>query len=319
MSKPLIVKVDASALKESSCMRRFYWNVYSGYTSKLQTNDVEFGSSFHEFVKVMRHNPGRFDLATQAALKRFSVPMEVKPEKSYLTPEYLLRVCLDFWQNYIEKDQFETVVDNGTPLVELGFCYPYYTSDDIEVQLCGTIDDICKHKHGTYALRDYKTTSVYKADAYLDGYRLSPQLMFYRMVLGYYAKTYPESIFAKIAKLDVACFIDAVFLKGKTQPAEFKRSEVFMFSADQMGEFELLVNKKVLALVDALRASIASGEIPIREGMINGACQTVYGHCKYFNVCKQLNMIHGQHMLNRYFIQRTYNPLAFGKEHEIPA
>lgn len=312
MSQKLILRVDASALKESSCARRFYWNVVSGYRTRLNSNDIEFGSAFHEFVKTMRENPGNYAMAIKAAQERYAVPMEFKEKKQYMNATYLTRVCMDFWQNWVEQDMFETVVKDGKPLVELKFSYPYYADDDVEVLLCGTIDDICKHRHGTYALRDYKTTSVYDKAAYLSAYMLSPQLMFYKMIVDYYGRTYPESIFGELSQKNIACMIDGIFLAGAAKPPAFERSEVFVFHRAQMEEFEQLVKQRVLALVAHVKANV----LPMREGMINGACQTVYGKCKYFNACIQNDDIARTHILNRHFIQQEYNPLKFGAEHE---
>lgn len=289
-------------------MRRLYLTVISGYKEKLNYNDIEFGSAFHEFIKTMKENPGRYDLATAAAIARYSVPMQQKPEKSYMNTTYLLNLCMNFWEKWVAQDQFETLTmpTTGKPMVELKFSYPYYSDEQVEVQLCGTIDDICKHKHGTYALRDYKTTSVFKTDQYLSAYHLSPQLMFYRMVLDYYARTYPASIFGEINRKDVACLIDGVFLRGKSAPPEFKRSEVFIFPRSQMDEFEHLVYKKVMELVAVVKSGNA---LPKREGMMNGACQTVYGNCKFFGACKQIDDLTTQFMLDRHFIQVPYDPL----------
>lgn len=309
-----ILRIDASALKESACARRFYWNVVSGWRTAVNTNDIEFGSAVHEFIKVMRLNPGRYDMAIQAAQKRFSVPMTVKDTKKYLTPTYLTTTCLNFWQDWIEKDQFETCkAEDGTPLVELKFSYPYYADDQVEVLLCGTIDDICKHKHGTYALRDYKTTSVYRADDYLAGYNLSPQLLFYKMIVDFYGRTYPDSLFGEYSKRNIACMIDALFLKGASKPAEFKRSEVFVFEPTQVAEFERLVRQRIMNLVDYVKREV----LPEREGMVNGACQTVYGPCKYFGACIQRDAVGTELMLKRHYVQVEYNPLAFDKQNEI--
>lgn len=311
MSK-LILRIDASALKESSCLRRFYWNVVDGYRTSINTNDIEFGSAFHEFVKVLKENPDRYDLATQAAKERYSVPMETKGGKGYMTMTYLVETCMRFWQQWVEKDNYKTIVGpDGKPLVELKFSYPYYADDQVEVLLCGTIDDICE-RNGSYAIRDYKTTSVGKRDQYLAGYELSAQLLFYRLILSYYAKTYPESLFAKLHRENAACFIDAIFLQGASKPPEFARSPIFNFPQAQLDEFEQLVNKRILDLVTYVKAQ----QLPMREGMINGACQTVYGACKFFGACVQKDEIGRQHILNRYFIQREYNPLKFGAEHE---
>lgn len=312
MSK-ILLRVDASAIKESSCSRRFFWNVVSGYREKLNTNDVEFGSAFHEFIKVMKLNGGNYAEAIMAAVERFNVPMEIKKDKQYLTAQYLQRLCIRYWDEYVKQDSFETLTgSDGKALVEEKFSFPYYADDQVEVALCGTIDDLCKHKHGTVALRDYKTTSVYKADQYLNGYLLSPQLLFYRLVVRLYARTYPTSLLGDLEKRNIACFIEGVFLRGATQPAEFKRSEVFFFPEQQIVEFEQLLQQRIIRLVEDVKKNI----VPIREGMINGACQTVYGHCKFFGACKQPDDIATNHMLSRYFIQRPYNPLTFGDEHK---
>ena len=311
MNKKLIIRIDASALKESSCMRRFYWNTIGGYRSKLNTNDIEFGSAFHEFVKVMKQQPDNYAAAVKAAQDRYKVPMEMKSQKQYMTATYLTNLCISFWQEWVAKDDFETIVRNGNPLVELKFSYPYYADDKVEVLLCGTIDDICKHKHGTYALRDYKTTSVYDSTQYLSAYLLSPQLMFYKMIVDYYGRTYPNSLFGELSQKNIACFIDGVFLAGASKPPTFKRSDVFIFNARQMAEFEQLVHKQVMSLVEYVKSEV----LPIREGMINGACQTVYGKCKYFNACIQSDELGTQLTLNRHFIQVEYNPLKFGDEH----
>jgi len=299
-------------------MRRLFWNVVGGYRSKLQTNDVEFGSAFHEFVKIMKQT-GDSVRAYDAAQKRFDVPMEVKPEKKYLTTNYLLQTCALFWQHVVSKDQFATVIHPVTkaPMVERKFSVPYFANDRVEILLTGTMDDICKHKHGTYAIRDYKTTSVYKTDLYLSGYRLNPQLLFYHMVIGHYANLYPASIFADITARGFSCFIEGIFLRGATQPVEFKRSELFQFDKGQLDEFKKLVDKKVQELVTIAENWLDNpAAIPPRDGMINGACQTVYGHCKYFLPCSQPDDISCGHMLNRFFIQQEYNPLKFGHEHK---
>lgn len=307
------IRLDASALKESSCSRRLVWTTVDGYREEKNSNDIEFGSAFHEFIKVMKETNGNYAEATMAAVNRYNVPMYIKDRrKDYMTAQYLQVLCFKYWEQYVAKDQFETVVIDGKPLVELKFSYPYYVDDEVEVSLCGTIDDVCKHRHGTYAIRDYKTTSVYKKDEYLSGYALSPQLMFYRMVVSLYAKTYPDSIFAQINKHGFSCFIEGVFLQGATKEPEFKRSELFIYTPEQMNEFQKLVDRKVRQLVELVKA----GVVPDREGMINGACQTVYGPCKFAIACKQQTSVGVGHMLNRFFIKREYNPLAFGKEHE---
>ena len=290
-------------------MRRFFWTVVSGYTSAVNSSDIEYGSAVHEFIKSMRYFPERYDLATAAALKRFDVPMTVKPQKRYMDKNHLLKTCLNYWQQYLSKDQYQTLVVNGSPLSEVKFSYPYYSDNELEVALCGTLDDISKHTHGNYALRDYKTTSVGKVDDYLSAYELSPQLLFYRMLVRYYARSYPDSIFAELEAKNLAACIEGIFLRGADKPVEYKRSEVFVFKSEQIDEFEKLVYAKIMQLVEYVKQEV----LPHREGMLNGNCSTVYGSCKFFAVCKQNDEIARQGMLDRYFTKREYNPLKFGE------
>lgn len=307
MSEKRIIKLDASALKESSCMRRLYWNVVEGWREATPNNDTEFGSAVHEYIKVMRLNPGRFDLATQAANERYSVPMRIKAKKQYMTKEYLILVCQSLWLTYLSNDLFETVIVDGKPLVELKFSWPFYSDDDLEIILCGTIDDVCKHKYGTYAIRDYKTTSVGESDTYLHGYYLSAQLLFYRLIIRYHALRYPDSIWGTLERQNTHCFIDGIFLRGASKPAEFIRSDIFSFDQAQLDEFEKLVKLATTELVYYLK----QGTVPDRQGMLNDSCTTKFGPCKYFNACKQPSLNAAQRILANTYIQKPYDPLNF--------
>jgi len=212
--------------------------------------------------------------------------------------------------DYLEASDFETLINptTGQPLVELKFEIPYYTDEFCEVYLCGTIDDLCKHRSGCYAVRDYKTTSVWDSKDYLLGYALSPQLMFYRMAVEWHAAQYPNSIFAEmISKGTLACFVEGIFLNGKDKEPVYLASEKHQFTDDKMEEFKTLLNKQIKRLV----THVSAGVKPYREGMFNGACQTVYGKCKFFHVCNALDEVHAQHLLNNNFVQKPYDPLNY--------
>lgn len=301
-----IIRVDASALKESSCMLRLYRTVVQGYRAPISTNDMEYGSAFHQFVATMKQT-GEMGLAIQAAQKRFDVPMEIKYEKKYLDANHLIETCMLFWETFASRDEFVTLTHDGKPMVEVKFSWPFYKDDDVEVHICGTADDICKHKRGTYAIRDYKTTSVGKVQQYMHGYKLSPQLLTYRLILRYYARAYPTSIFATIENSGCCVFIDGIFLRGKDKDPEFVRSEVEPIAEDKLTEYEELLHKTIRELV----ALIKSPSNLRRDGLLNGACHTIYGHCKFFNACAAPDDIARDHVLRRNFITKPYDPLSF--------
>lgn len=302
-----IIRVDASALRESACMLRFYRTVVQGYRVPINSNDMEFGSAFHVFVAEMKRTKGNIGLAIQATQKRWRVPMEVKYKKKYMDETFLLTTCMNFWEQFGSKDEFVTLEHDGKPMVEVKFSWPYYVDDTLEILICGTADDICKHKRGTYAIRDYKTTSSWDQQEYLYGYKLSPQLLTYRLILRYYAKRYPDSIWNVIERSGCCVFIDGIFINGKDKPVEFIRSEVEAIAEDKLAEYEKLLARKVAELVDVVKSNV----IPVREGLLNGACHTVYGHCKFFDACAAPDNIAAEHVLRRNFIQKTYDPLTF--------
>jgi hypothetical protein len=316
MQKTLII-LDASALKESACGLRLFRNVVLGYRGKLNYNDIEFGSAFHLFRKIFREK-GMAGMAEgmMAATDYFNnKPMLVKHNKKYLDVLFLQKTCLSYATTY-ENDNFKPVVDGGEALLELTFSFPYYVDDEVEILMAGTMDEIGKFINGTYAVCDAKTSSVWNIEDYFRSYYLSPQLLFYRWTLRKYAEMFPDTIYAKINMHDVALFIDGIFYKGKDAEPIFKRSEVFLFEDAKLNEFEQLLHREVMKLVADVKKFRADPTYqPMRQGMINGACETVYGHCKYHAACAAKQAEWSEAVLKNNFVQRFYNPLA----HSDPA
>lgn len=328
--KKFILMLDASALKLLPCAQKFYNTVLLGYRSAVNSNDIEYGSAFHLFVKIMVDSNGDYSKAIPAATEYFKkVKKIVKPKKEWMTEQHLVTTCMNYWENYNrpQKDVWQTVRHNGKALTELKFAtLPYYTDDrpftlagvqysGIEILLTGTIDDICKREGGCYALRDYKTTSVWDIDSYLQGYQSSAQLKFYAFVTYWYARqypqsTYPESPYAEIlAKGRIGAFIDGVFLKSGKSASEqtsFKRSNIFVFSENELAYFKKGIDEvaipKILAMLHGR---------PYEEGLLSDTCKIVYGECEFFHSCTAMNSEMKQQLLDTRFIKKSYNPLQF--------
>ena len=312
MNKTTLI-LDASAIKESACMLRLFNTVVLGYKGKISYNDVEFGTAFHIFRKIYREKgmPGMAEGMLAASAYYKDRPMLIKHNKKYLDLTFLQKVCLEYATIY-QQDNLTPVKDrDGEALLELTFAYPYYVDDEVEVLLAGTMDEIGKFHAGTYAIVDAKTTSVWDIDSYFRAYYLNAQLLFYRVALNYYASAHPESIFAEINKFDVACMIDGIFLKGATADPIFRRSEVFLFSAEQVAEFEVLLRRKIMELVGHVKMWRQDANYrPLREGMINTACETVYGPCKYHPACAAKDPQWREAVYENNFRVKSYNPLA---------
>ena len=298
-----ILMINASLLKESSCRLRTYYTLVRGYKAPQTTNDVQYGSAVHEFIKQMKLNGGNMHKALPPARLIFNKPCIQKTMKKWMTEQHFIKDCMDYWDQMGDpKDEWITC----TNLVEQKFAVPYLITDTHEVILVGTIDDVCQRgNNGMFAIRDYKTTTMgYNADTYLAGYRLDPQLKFYYFVLMQYAKTYPESVFASMFDKGVGCFIRGIFLQSTLdKELVIKDSEVFQFKEKDMLEFKLMLDEKIQEIIKL------STQMPPPDGILNGACKTVYGPCKYHNACGAVDEFARDHVLSHTFIQKPYDPL----------
>lgn len=301
-----LIRFNASAAKESSCLMRTWLTVIEGYKETVPNNDIIFGSALHEYIKQMRLTNGNFALATKAALEVHASPKKIKSKKEYMeSTNYLILTCQRVWTE-LQASPFKTLTDAaGVPLVEKQFSIPYYTDETVDVTLEGTIDDLCKHTHGAYAVNDYKSTTSWDHKEYLKGYQMSPQLMFYVMAVEYYGNKYPDGIFGKMVKAGIYSFVTGLFLAGRDKDVEVERSDVIKFSEDKMHEFRSMLNRTVRNLV----ACVKDKRPPLREGMFNGACQTIYGPCKFFNVCNAPDEAQRNYILKNQFAKKPYDPL----------
>ena len=319
MSNKLLVMLDASALSASSCALRLHLINVVGLKSKLNFNDLEFGTAFHKFRAIYREE-GEAGLAKglKTAKNYYeNTPMAIKDGKSYLTSTFLQKVCFEWAEKY-NQDSFETLkVKNEKgieeSLLEVRFAIPYYIDDSLELLLAGTMDEIGKWKGGIYSICDAKTTSVWKEDEYFSAFQLSTQMIFYRWLIKKYGEVYPDSIYAKIDREECGVFIDGVFLKGKETPTVYRRSEVFRFSNETLEEFSLILDTKIRDMISWIKMWQSDRIIPFREGMINNSCETKYGKCVYFHLCNSPDKEAREAIEAYNFKLEFYNPLEFQK------
>ena len=317
MSEKTLVILDASAMSQSGCILRLFRTVVEGYRPKLNTNVIEFGSSFHLFRKIFREKSdvGLAEGINIAKEYFTTVPMVEVPNKKYLTPVFLMRICIEYAEKYA-KDSFKPIwvdTEKGRePLLELKFAFPYYVDDEMEILIAGTIDEIGKKKNGIVSLVDAKTTAMWDIKSYFQSFELSPQLRFYKWALFKYAEAYPESFVAQLCSDIIGCQIDGIFYKGADKEVEYKRSDVMLFQDDpKMKEFDRLVAQKVVQLIEAIKWWKNHNKTPMREGMLNGSCQTKYGLCNFFTSCSAVDETTRNVILDYNFIKKPYNPLLF--------
>jgi len=304
--------LNASASKISACDRRFYMTVVKGWRNKVNTNDIEYGSGFHKFTSGVEEHPPEqaFALAMRDALDYFDkVPMDVKSKKKYLDRLHLIKTCSEWYNTFRSTDDFQILRVDGKPMCESTFEIPFYTQDDYSVVVCGTIDKVGKFPNGCWAIGDYKTTSSWEIDNYLEGYSLSVQLRFYLWAFLRHCQSAPlGSPLRNLTILNCGAFIDGIFLNGADKTT-FKRSRMFLLKQADMDEFEGQLLAKAKHLVTLAKAD----RLPERTGIMVDACETKYGKCPFFGACASPDDVSFGHIVKQKMVQVDYNPLNFGK------
>jgi hypothetical protein len=322
MNKPIItILLDSSALRLSACQRRIFLTVIEGWRGKIQYNDVEYGSAFHKFASTIEEQGGNdtaFAPAIRATTEYFeNKPMVIKSKKKYLNNLHLVKTCTDWYHGFRSHDDFQILkTDEGHPLVEIQFSIPYrqYEFDNciVCINICGTIDKVGKFRNGCWAIGDYKTTSSWSVEEYLESYSLSVQLRLYIWAFLQHCKAAPiGSPLHNLTIVNCGSFIDGVFLNGADKTI-FKRSRIFYLKEADMLEFEMLLEEEAKRLAEIAQLKV-KGLIPNRTGMMNGACETKYGKCEYFAACASPDSVAFQHLLNKSHHRIGYDPSTFGK------
>jgi len=310
------IKLDASAMVKSACMLRLKRLVIDGY-SGASYNDIQYGSAYHEFVKQMYLTKANFAIAIEKALEILNKPCIIR--KKHLTDKHLTKTCLDYWQYSKSNDNYEIYSLDGKPMVEIYFENKFFEDDKYEVYLVGTIDSFGKIDKGIYAIRDFKTHSLFSVSksgssyveqemqTFLNSFELSLQLRFYLLNLKLLSKAYPDTEFSKIVSHSVGMFIDGVFLSSK-EPTQFRRSTIWIPNQDEICEIEFLLNyqiKRFLCYLDRENFNL-------RDGIITGACTDGKFPCNYYEVCAAKDQAK-DYLLKNNFVKKPYEPQEFGK------
>lgn len=308
----IVILLDPSASKSATCSRKLFNVVVKGYRERGTNNDLVFGSGFHHWRASMSRGEGP-KIAQSKGLAVFDTTEDLvwKEEKAWLNKDYLRATIAHDFSVIMEKPLEPPIkFSDGSLAVEHAWSIPFYRTDKVEVILCGTVDRIIMLPSGILCLTDYKTTSAWQKAPFLNGYKISSQLIFYAWALRF-LKNMPEA--TKYHTLDVeriATRIDAVFV-AKDKPAEFRSTDVTIFSDDKFADFELVLRKQVKELVEHTEAGYAP-----REGLYNGNCDSGIpfpNKCPFYYACAASDPSIEQQVLERTFRKNLYNPLQFQK------
>tara|TARA_R100000306_G_C4376889_1_gene142313 strand:- start:1620 stop:2534 length:915 start_codon:yes stop_codon:yes gene_type:complete len=290
-----IMKIDASSYRESNCMRRMYYILVRGLRYAEKNFKMEYGTAYHKALQEY-YTTGDTNKAIHVAMNHYSNDDIIIPEKDWRDIGHLGACITQYFQHYETDGLVPDKDDNGNPMLEMRFAYPIYTDTNLDILLCGTVDFIGKY-HGHPVICDHKTTSLSQIQNYLDGYRLSTQLMMYHMVM---KKLMPKKHYE--------CVINGIFL-NRTGKNKFQRSALISFLDEHMKTFEKHFIDTVKNIAHNFNNMLNNG---LSDSFIQNfnACDSKYGHCKFLPVCS-VNKNFMENIIEIEYDEKRYDPLLF--------
>lgn len=338
-----IINFDSTALGNATCERALYLTTIGsinpetnqsegGYKTLMPASAI-YGVGLHKYIDTMYKTKGNIPLAKDAALKSFNKPKlpALNKQKWLDDSKHFLSVCYNVWEEYCLKEtNFQLLeipikcwncdgasicsICNGTgiiqgPSTELTFRILFYEDEFVQVYLNGTIDRLGKFSQGIFAIRDWKSTSSWDKDKYLESYKLSRQLRVYCLAIKLMAEKEPNSTLGKIGNTNIGGVIDGIFLSAKPNEVTVQSSQVFQFS-----KLDILQFKNNLSILCMNLSCVIQEETRgDKQGILNGACTTIFGRCKFFNVCANDGPV-GDMILKQQFTRKMYDPLKFNED-----
>lgn len=305
-----IVMLNASTNRHTTCLRKHYLTNLCGFKKFVEFRDLNFGIAFHIFAKRLPEvtSLSNIAVAINPAISYFKeTPSLDKSNKTFLTPEYLMEVCLAYYKEVYTKDNFQILRDkDNNPLVEQTFAIKICESETAIYLLCGTIDKIGKvGTNGAYVIRDYKTTGNYKSEDFFTKYLLSHQLLTYLYAIKELGMLYPNGLLGEISKTQVGVQIESIHVPSSVK-INFDKSPVMFYDLDRLIEYRRVLEELILVIDMHLKAE----KLPIRQGLFNGECQGNYGSlCMFYSACNAPDMTAFEMILKNKFKQESYDPL----------
>jgi hypothetical protein len=340
MNPKIEINMDSTSLGNSACLENYNLTVLQGYKT-LPKDIMVYGIAGHKFVDTMFKTDSNFKLAREDLSRSFNIKKIIpisKINRTWISDEkHLLTTCYDLWEDFISKDTNEMIAlsqdcywckgqgtianqedaiacdhceGTGTRKVaatEITFRIKFYEDEHVIVYLTGTIDRILQISNGIPCIRDWKFTTAWDKDDFLQSFEMSRQLRMYTLAFKLMAEQDPESVLGKIGSQRLGACIDGIFLKPKIQDIEHKSSQVFQFSDSDIEQFRAMVYGFCMELSYAIQHNIFP-----KQGILNGTCEGKFDKCKFWNVCKVGPDIRKM-LLKRDFQQKQYNPLAFNE------
>jgi len=290
-----ILRIDASAYKESACSLKFYYTTVRGLRSSYMNHKMEYGTAYHKALETY-YATGNKAKSLNEALEHFSHPDIHVPENDWRTQGHLANCITQYFDHYSDVDGLKVEKHEGEALLEMKFAYPFYTNGFIDIVLCGTIDFIGTY-FGQNIICDHKSTAVTTVDRYLASYEMSTQLMLYTLVM---RKLFPDRNYQAL--------INGIFL-SRSGRNKFQRSAILDYSDQKLGYFEQHLTETLVNFVELLTKNIKEDKQYFLPNF--NCCETKFGMCKFTKICNAGDF--GEAVIENDFYTKKYNPLNFNE------
>lgn len=301
-----ILYLDASAFGESGCLRKLQFIMSDGLRSKDTSSALTYGTAVHKYVAHLR-TTGKHDEASMLAMN-FYLPHSLKiKEKDFRTIVHLSKTLNGYYKNVYIGDAFNSIKKDGVAQIEQKFAFPavdifpelseLMNMAGIIIILCGTVDDIGVVDGNNITIKDIKTSSEFRIYEYLEGYSISTQMMFYRMVV--------EHI---LGIKNVGVMIDGIFLNS-LKPTEFMRSRIFDYSDYQMERFKNGLRITIELIIKNFTQEKWQENYALCSSQKYQA--NTVGKCPFFKLCSAFDDEIMMHHIKGEFRQVAYEPLRF--------
>lgn len=311
-SSPRIIFLDASAFKESSCLKKLEYIILEGVRSKQRSLAAEYGSAFHNFVATLKKNDLSFPIAIASASNYYLDHTDSSDSEDWRSLPHLISTCKKYYDEIIKDgDTFKSL----SPLIiEERFALPWKRTKDgsHELYLAGTVDEIGVFEN-RYCIKDIKVTSSFDKQSFLENFNLSSQLMFYKYVLENFSKLCISESKLSFKDKPLTTMIDGIFI-AQSKSSQFQRSEPIDFPDDIMKSFEDSLENKGNEIIKLLEA----GDIFTKNFTL---CDTFkydnsrVGTCPYFKLCstsKENDKGSYDYILEKNYTIKEYNPMTHG-------
>lgn len=330
--KPTIF-VDASSLKDSSCLRRLIYNNFYGFRLVASNRNYKqaYGSAFHKALEYFygqeKRTPEVEQEAIQQAVKYYSPYTTIvaqQPDYEFRTSDHLVKSIEAYFAEYNQDAEtlkpIKGLIEPG--LLETKFTYPAELLDErlssphFNLVVAGTIDMIATYL-GEEIFVDHKSTGTkwgYRK-GFFEEYDLSIQMMLYSLILKKLTGNYFRFI------------INGIFIKATTQAAKkddlfdgvnFERYGPRSYGPEQLEQFEKIwLIPRILEFHRWLTNwfNVSYKDMTHDASKITtpnfSSCFPKF-ECPYVKVCSLNPDYQGARLM--LWNRESYNPLKFGEQ-----